>query len=1155
MKKIILSTIFYLTIINNFKTQEVTNHIPNVIPPAPSVNNLMKFEEVPVSHYTGVPDVSIPISSMSTGLSNVNINLSLKYHSLNLKPENRASEAGIGWSLFAGGTISRTVIDLPDEIETMSFANLTTKRKSGIYLDETSGVQSANRNYTKKFLEAIENSPSSNQLLLDDDNYRKLLYEAFYQNKFDTSYDLYQYNFLNYTGRFIVVKKNGVLTPVSLEKNNLKITCVHSLDTINFFEITDDFGNKFIFDIKEISNTSYFSYSQNVLSGDNINSGSNNQYVSSYHMSSVRNSYDQEFVSLNYYPEKEINIVNISKINRGYEIPLTFNSDQLSSANSSLPKIEESSSNMVTTRTRPLQEIIIKDRGKLTFEYDFGRQDSNYDGSLIGNLPRLKEIKTFDSAANLIDKNVFFHNYDNGYDSMSRLNLYNVKKIDKNNNEIYNYNLEYYPYQLQMTEDEWKYLKCNDGGYSYREECISAGQLKSMTLPTKGKVEFDYEANTYSYQPDSENGSPDTVEITNYDGNELNWDPASSNVNFTNFNSGYKFAFSILDAVNVSFDFNFDVLNQNNYAWNLSLVKKNGNNYTTVAMTGPGFGSGNTSSYVIDPKILQPGEYYFKLERFSAGSVSNFSVWVNSFYKVKNTNDYRFLPGGGVRIKNIKYFDKNNGPLTPPSKMTEYSYESLDNPKKSSGALVFPKPFYSYKDYYHYKFFYYVIPDYPYYYEGNNVLNTLSKDNFLNVQKTKGGDVGYQYVVQKEAGNGKTLLKFSSPIDFPNLTLPTFLPPFLPAENYDFRRGNLLNKKVYRENEANPIVEEVFEYNETLIESMPTGIGLRFIPMPAYSEFLYGSVFKTYEEYKNAHDNQSIIIDGQMMVNHPYRTYCLTQTKDSYNFIAYYTKKEIIGKTNLAKHEIINYFPNQRFTKTTKLYQYNSNDYPTLISQTSSDGESITTSNQYAPEKSNTRLINANMIGIPLEISVLKKHSSSDPGKIISKTETKYDNLAHLFPSSVLSFDFQNTSSTELTYDQYDSRGNLLQYTSKDGIPTAIIWGYNQTQPIAKVSGLPYSVVSSLASAIVAASDLDASNPSNEPALIDALDAFRRHSGLEGAQIMTYTYDSLIGVTSITPPSGIKEVYLYDLANRLKEIRENDAAGKVLKEFKYNYKH
>ncbi len=212
------------------------------------------------------------------------------------------------------------------------------------------------------------------------------------------------------------------------------------------------------------------------------------------------------------------------------------------------------------------------------------------------------------------------------------------------------------------------------------------------------------------------------------------------------------------------------------------------------------------------------------------------------------------------------------------------------------------------------------------------------------------------------------------------------------------------------------------------------------------------------------------------------------------------------------------------------------------------DSKITETTYQYAHEKNNTKLINANMIGIPLETEVKKN------GKTIAKIETKYDNPAHLFPTSIKSFDLHNTASIEVMYDQYDNKGNLLQYTTKDGIPTSIIWGYNNTQPIAKVTGATYAQVSSLASAIVSASDLDASNPANEPALVTALDNFRKLPALLNIQITTYTYNPLIGVTSITPPSGIREVYLYDSANRLKEIRENNVTGKLLKEFKYNYK-
>ncbi|MGO4710102.1 hypothetical protein AB4Y90_13485, partial [Chryseobacterium sp. 2TAF14] len=229
-------------------------------------------------------------------------------------------------------------------------------------------------------------------------------------------------------------------------------------------------------------------------------------------------------------------------------------------------------------------------------------------------------------------------------------------------------------------------------------------------------------------------------------------------------------------------------------------------------------------------------------------------------------------------------------------------------------------------------------------------------------------------------------------------------------------------------------------------------------------------------------------------------------------------------------------------------------DYPIKNVTVHSDSQVTETTYNYAHEKGNTKLINANMIGIPLETTVIKKQNSNDVGKIVSKTETKYDNIANLFPSSVLSQDLQtSTMSTELTYDQYDSKGNLLQYTTKDGIVTSVIWGYNSTQPIAKITGIPYSVASGLAAAIIAASDDDALNPVNEGTLIAALDAFRKQSALQNAQVSTYTYDPLIGVTSITPPSGIREIYKYDSANRLENIK--DINGKLLKEFKYNYKH
>ncbi|MFC0427023.1 hypothetical protein [Chryseobacterium scophthalmum] len=224
-------------------------------------------------------------------------------------------------------------------------------------------------------------------------------------------------------------------------------------------------------------------------------------------------------------------------------------------------------------------------------------------------------------------------------------------------------------------------------------------------------------------------------------------------------------------------------------------------------------------------------------------------------------------------------------------------------------------------------------------------------------------------------------------------------------------------------------------------------------------------------------------------------------------------------------------------------------------------GEQVKISYSYAHEKDNQYLIGKNMIGIPLETTIIRKKDLLDIGKIVSKSEivypisqseanTKTSGLA--LPYKINSTDLLNIVSAEVIYDKYDSKGNIQQYTTKDGIVTSVIWGYNSTQPIAKITGVPYSVASGLAAEIISASngDIDAGT---EQTLIGKLDIFRKESALQNAQISTYTYDPLIGVTSITPPSGIREIYKYDSANRLENIK--DINGKLLKEFKYNYKH
>ena len=270
------------------------------------------------------------------------------------------------------------------------------------------------------------------------------------------------------------------------------------------------------------------------------------------------------------------------------------------------------------------------------------------------------------------------------------------------------------------------------------------------------------------------------------------------------------------------------------------------------------------------------------------------------------------------------------------------------------------------------------------------------------------------------------------------------------------------------------------------------------------------------------------------------------------------------GFYNPTEVKTTEYLPDGSAMTSTNYSSYGNPNHNQLTSSKTifADGSAQETTYQYAHEKGNQLMIGKNMVGIALETSI--QQTIGNTIKTFSRTETVYPTaLPHsvsgnfVLPVSVVSYDLQNptASTTEVNYDKYDDQGNILQYTAKDGTPVSIVWGYHNTKPIAKIVGVSYSQVENLIANIVAKSNEDDVDPSKEAELLLAFESFKP-TGL----VTSYTYDPLVGVTSITPPSGIREIYVYDNANQLKEIktRERDNTGnyviKVVKEFKYNYK-
>jgi YD repeat-containing protein len=95
------------------QNNSVNNYKRQIVPPAPNAASLGKYGDIPVSLASGIPSVSIPLYEIQEG--DLSLPISLNYHASGVKVAETASWVGLGWSLNAGGMITRSVQGGPDE--------------------------------------------------------------------------------------------------------------------------------------------------------------------------------------------------------------------------------------------------------------------------------------------------------------------------------------------------------------------------------------------------------------------------------------------------------------------------------------------------------------------------------------------------------------------------------------------------------------------------------------------------------------------------------------------------------------------------------------------------------------------------------------------------------------------------------------------------------------------------------------------------------------------------------------------------------------------------------------------------------------------------------------------------------------------------------
>lgn len=215
VKNIILITILFIGLLSFGQNSDFTNiSIPSV-----QASTITKFSNVNVNESLGSLNINIPILEYHFGEINVPINIS--YNGTGVQVSQKPTWTGMNWSLNAGGVITRVVKDLPDDRDVTRFHYTSLELENQIFLNSLGQTLPSN------IYNNLVNSQTS-----------------------DSEYDSFYFNFLNYSGEFIIKENLGVYEIVLGNLNDgLKFEIIGSFEENQNYEFvaTDENGFKYYF--------------------------------------------------------------------------------------------------------------------------------------------------------------------------------------------------------------------------------------------------------------------------------------------------------------------------------------------------------------------------------------------------------------------------------------------------------------------------------------------------------------------------------------------------------------------------------------------------------------------------------------------------------------------------------------------------------------------------------------------------------------------------------------------------------------------------------------------------------------------------------------------------------------------------------------------
>jgi len=416
--------------------------LKNYAPVAPNSAGFGAYGDIPVSYYTGTPDIALPVFSVKTNA--LSFPISLNYHGDGLKILGEATYVGLDWTLSNTGVITRSINAIDDMSSNGYYQHAPSTRTPG------SGI--------------------------------------------DPEPDVFYYNFAGKSGKFVIDYQSGAPQGVIRflrKEDDILVT----LDANQNFNIRTEDGTAYYFTKRENQSQSitYVNYGSKISANRNC--------VTAWYLTSIVSTTGEtiDFNYVNYTPRTIFNLTATSQsrvTNTAVFSPSPcYNQNPIQILNQETAPYNAQSS--VTTNSETdevLVDNITYNGGKVQFYYS-NRIDLNNDLSAGPASKKLDQMIAYNMNNQPVKTINFSYNYfDSGTGQASyitkRLELTGFSETDNTgsqsiNNYAFNYNIagKSFPPKLDPNFEPFGYYSTDP----------TIGLLSQVKYPTGGSSNFTYE--------------------------------------------------------------------------------------------------------------------------------------------------------------------------------------------------------------------------------------------------------------------------------------------------------------------------------------------------------------------------------------------------------------------------------------------------------------------------------------------------------------------------------------------------------------------------------------------------------------------------------------------------------------------------------------